>query len=148
MSERRPVVFVKHPTTGCVHGAYEGEGTSRCGLLHFRGDGPAYIFRVRPTQVGVITCTPCERLLALDAGELIMEQRVKLPVQPRDPQNPMEWQECVNACHYLLVLDDCRMYGLLEGGPAIERQRCIDLLERGAALGYKPERDSAKGTGT
>lgn len=55
-----------------------------------------------------------------------------------DPETPGEWQEAVNMAKFLLALDDCRMYGLIEGGPEINRDRAIDLLERGKKLGYDP----------
>jgi len=59
----------------------------------------------------------------------------------RDPRTPAEWQEVVDGARAFLLLDDCRLYGLLTGGPKIDRDRCIELIERGRARGVVPQRD-------
>lgn len=60
-----------------------------------------------------------------------------IPFDP-EPKGPAEWQEAVDAAHGALSFDDCRMYGLLEGGPAVDRDRCFALLARGKRFGYAP----------
>jgi hypothetical protein len=55
-----------------------------------------------------------------------------------EPQNPKEWQEAIDAAEFYLALDSARQYGLLTGGPTVNVERCIDILERGKRLGYRP----------
>jgi hypothetical protein len=56
----------------------------------------------------------------------------------RDPQNDAEWQEAVNAAHFLLCLDAARQYGLVTGGPEIDIDRCLTIVERGQVRGFVP----------
>lgn len=56
-----------------------------------------------------------------------------------DPQTPKEWQEAVDSANFLLMLDSARMYGLVEGGPEIDEDRCEEILKRGKSLGYTPK---------
>jgi hypothetical protein len=59
-----------------------------------------------------------------------------------DPQTPDEWREAVAAADAMLVLSDCRdFYGIVKGGPAINRDRCIEIIERGRELGYEPDEE-------
>jgi hypothetical protein len=37
-----------------------------------------------------------------------------------------------------LQLDAARQYGFVTGGPAVCVDRCVELLERGRALGHAP----------
>lgn len=57
---------------------------------------------------------------------------------PEDPRNTREWFEAVDQAAFFLALDDCRMYGLIEGGPGVRRERCLEILERAAQRGIKP----------
>jgi hypothetical protein len=59
-------------------------------------------------------------------------------VRPRDPHTPEEWQEAVNQAQFLLGLDACRQYGLIEGGPGVKHERARRILERGLAKGFAP----------
>jgi hypothetical protein len=59
--------------------------------------------------------------------------------QPQDPTNAAEWQEAVDHAHFFLLLDSARQFGLITGGPAIDVERCEEILEKGAALGYTPK---------
>lgn len=63
---------------------------------------------------------------------------------PRDPQTPEQWREAVDAAAASRMIADCKMYGLLEGGPEIDVARCDSLLERGAARGVRPSGSAAK----
>jgi hypothetical protein len=56
-----------------------------------------------------------------------------------DPQTPEEWQDAVNAADFFLQLDSARQYGLVTGGPDVNVARCVDILDRGRALGYVPQ---------
>jgi hypothetical protein len=57
---------------------------------------------------------------------------------PLDPQTPEQWQEAVDSAAAMRMIADCKMYGLLEGGPVINISRCDELLERGQQLGVMP----------
>lgn len=56
---------------------------------------------------------------------------------PVEPVTPEQWQEAVDAASFALAVDAAMQYGLVTG-PAIDVDRCVDLLERGKALGYQP----------
>lgn len=57
----------------------------------------------------------------------------------QDPQTPEEWQIAVDTAEILLMLDAAKTYGLVEGGPIVDMARCHELLQRGAALGIRPD---------
>jgi hypothetical protein len=61
-------------------------------------------------------------------------------MKKRDPETAEEWQEAVDAAYFVLVLDSCRQYGLIEwdGKPDIER--CLKVLEEGKRRGYTPKK--------
>lgn len=65
-----------------------------------------------------------------------------IPLDP-EPKDAEEWQIAVDVAHGALVLDDCRMYGLIEGGPGVNRERCFVTLARGERFGFKPRMDAA-----
>lgn len=71
-----------------------------------------------------------------------MRKRKRYPW--RDPKTPEEWQEAVNLATGLRALADCKMYGLLEGGPGVDVARCDDIVERGLALGVVPSAPAAE----
>lgn len=55
-----------------------------------------------------------------------------------DPKTPAEWQEAVDAAAACRAIADCKMYGLLEGGPEINVARCDEILGRGRRRGVHP----------
>lgn len=55
-----------------------------------------------------------------------------------DPQTAEEWQEAVNLAEFLLSIDSCRQYGLIEGGPEVNVERACDILRRGRWRGAFP----------
>jgi hypothetical protein len=61
-----------------------------------------------------------------------------------DPQTPEEWQDAVDVAAAARALADCKMYGLIEGGPDIDIGRCDEILERGAARGVLPSRPAVE----
>lgn len=63
---------------------------------------------------------------------------------PRDPRTPREWQDAVDAAQFCLEIESCRMYGLIEGGPEFNVERCVAILERGARKGIFPRKDEKK----
>jgi hypothetical protein len=56
-----------------------------------------------------------------------------------DPSTREEWQEAVNAADFLLRLESARLYGLIEGGPVPDIERCEDIIQRGKVLGVVPQ---------
>jgi hypothetical protein len=58
-------------------------------------------------------------------------------IRGHDPESPAEWQEAVDTAHFLLLLDSARQYGLVEGGPAVDIERCEAILKRGAEMRYR-----------
>jgi hypothetical protein len=63
-------------------------------------------------------------------------------VTRRDPQTPAEWQEAVDVAEFLLLLASARAYGLIDGGPTANSERCEEILKRGRELGYRPHKDA------
>lgn len=62
----------------------------------------------------------------------------------RDPRTAAEWQQAVDAAAAWRALEDCKMYGLLEGGPTVDVERCDSILERGAARGVRPSKPATE----
>ena len=59
-------------------------------------------------------------------------------MQSLSPKTPSEWQAAVDAADVLLRLDNARAYGLVTGGPEIDADRCLELLELGRNRGFEP----------
>jgi hypothetical protein len=57
-----------------------------------------------------------------------------------EPQTAEEWQEAVDAAVGLRAVADCKMYGLIEGGPNIDVGRCDEILALGEARGVRPSK--------
>ena len=57
----------------------------------------------------------------------------------KEPETPEQWQEAVNLAEFYLLLDSARQYGLLEGGPSLDIERCEELLQRGKQQGFQPQ---------
>ena len=54
----------------------------------------------------------------------------------RDPANWHEWHEAIVAAEVMLRIDAARRYGLITGGPAVDVERCRELIARGRAAGH------------
>lgn len=61
---------------------------------------------------------------------------------PHEPITPEEWQVAVDGANAMLVIVRARAYGFIvpEAGPKINVERCEQMLARGKALGYHPQR--------
>jgi helix-turn-helix protein len=55
-----------------------------------------------------------------------------------NPQTVDEWQAAVDGADFLLLIDSARQYGLIEGGPKANVDRCVEILTRGVDLGIFP----------
>jgi len=64
--------------------------------------------------------------------------------EPIEPSTPSEWQGAVDAASALLCLESARQYGLVEGGPLVNGDRCREILAQGAARGFTPAPDAAE----
>jgi len=58
----------------------------------------------------------------------------------RLPKTTAEWQEAVDAAAGMRAIADCKMYGLIEGGPSINVERCDWILARGRRRNVTPSR--------
>jgi hypothetical protein len=61
---------------------------------------------------------------------------------PRMPRTPREWQEAADAADWCLAIDACRQYGLLEGGPEFNIDRCVLILKRAKKRGITPRKSN------
>jgi hypothetical protein len=60
--------------------------------------------------------------------------------KPFNPQLSQEWQDAVNTAEFLLLLESARGYGLITGGPTVNVERCMEILELGREKGFFPQR--------
>lgn len=51
------------------------------------------------------------------------------PEEPREPRTLQEWQEAADAAEGALALDSARLYGLVKGGPVVDVNRCVYILD-------------------
>lgn len=56
----------------------------------------------------------------------------------KDPTTAAEWQEAVDVAKTCLLIDSARGYGLIEGGPEVNVERCLEMIQRGEAIGVTP----------
>lgn len=59
------------------------------------------------------------------------------------PKTPAEWQAAVDGAKALLEIDSARQFGLIEGGPEINFDRCLEILALGRSRGFEPVPDAA-----
>lgn len=59
----------------------------------------------------------------------------------KQPRTRDQWQEAVDLAEVYLVIDSARKYGLVRGGPAVDVDRCEQLLACGRARGITPAAD-------
>ncbi len=62
----------------------------------------------------------------------------KLEPLIQNPTTREEWQLAVDAAKALVLIDAARAYGLIRGGPAVDVERCCEILDGGAARGIFP----------
>jgi hypothetical protein len=55
-----------------------------------------------------------------------------------DPTTPAEWQEAADAAYFMLAVESARLYGLIEGGPEVNVERCDEILKEAAMRGITP----------
>lgn len=57
---------------------------------------------------------------------------------PYDPRTLEEWQEAADGAELALLIDSCRQYGLIEGGPEYDLERCDWILKEAKKRGIVP----------
>lgn len=62
------------------------------------------------------------------------------------PRTDKEWQIAVDAAHGLIAIESARAYGLIEGGPHCNVDRCEEILALGKAKGINPREDAIEST--
>jgi hypothetical protein len=50
---------------------------------------------------------------------------------PKWPETPDEWREALTLARGWIAIDSCRQYGLVQGGPTINVDRCVEILKEG-----------------
>lgn len=58
------------------------------------------------------------------------------------PIEPHLVQELVDVAYVMLAIDSAHAYGLIEGGPEINVERCREVLDHGNGLGLLPSVDA------
>lgn len=58
--------------------------------------------------------------------------------KPQDPNTPQEWQEAINRAVLFRALHASKFYGMVEGGPTIDIDRCDEIFAQAIAQGYRP----------
>jgi hypothetical protein len=61
-------------------------------------------------------------------------------LKPKDPETPEQWQEAADLANFFLELESCRMYGLIEGGPRADIERCDSILNLARKRGIHPRK--------
>lgn len=67
-----------------------------------------------------------------------MRRATKNP-KPRNPKNNREWQEAADLAEVYLKIDSAHQYGLIEGAPDIDIERCEKILKLAARRHIKPD---------
>jgi hypothetical protein len=62
-------------------------------------------------------------------------------VKRRNPRTPAEWQEAADGAQMMLLVDAARQYGLIEGGPEVDQERCVEILRLAKRRGITPRED-------
>jgi hypothetical protein len=60
------------------------------------------------------------------------------------PKTPAEWQAAVDTAAAFLWLEGARRKGMLTGGPAVNIERCEEILELVRSRGFEPARDAVE----
>jgi hypothetical protein len=58
------------------------------------------------------------------------------------PKTRRQWQDAVDAAYGALAMDSAKQYGLVDGGPVVNVERCQFILDRGKRRGVVPAEDA------
>jgi hypothetical protein len=58
------------------------------------------------------------------------------------PQTLTEWQDAADAAEAALCFHSARLYGLIDGGPTVNADRCAELLIGARDRGIQPRPDA------
>jgi hypothetical protein len=67
-----------------------------------------------------------------------------VPDAPRQPLTVDEWNEAATLAAACLLIDDARLYGFVVGGPTVDRERCVEVLDQAARVGIVPTKLAAE----
>ena len=62
----------------------------------------------------------------------------------QDPETNFEWQLAMDLAHGALMLDSARQYGLVNGGPQVNVERCEQIYSAARKKGVLPSSDSVE----
>lgn len=62
----------------------------------------------------------------------------------RNPRTRSEWQEAVDAAEAMLLVHGAQRYGLITGGPNVNADRCVAVLERARQHGIVPRAEKVE----
>lgn len=71
-----------------------------------------------------------------------MTRRPRSAAVTTQPSTPEEWQAAVDAAEGALAVDSARQYGLVTGGPIVNVDRCVEILDAGRERGITPASDA------
>ena len=60
----------------------------------------------------------------------------------RNPKTKAEWQAAADLAAFLVAVDSCKQYGLITGGPAVNVDRCIEMIDKAKGKGIVPAPDA------
>lgn len=60
----------------------------------------------------------------------------------RNPRTRKEWQAAIDAATGALALDSARQYGLVRGGPRVNVERCLEVLDAAKKKGMAASADA------
>lgn len=57
----------------------------------------------------------------------------------REPRTDEEWKEAADLALYWWRFDRARYFGIIKGGPEVDREWCREILLRASVRGQTPE---------
>jgi len=60
----------------------------------------------------------------------------------RNPRTVEKGQEAADVAQWALALDSARQFGLVEGGPKVNVERCEEILNLAEKRGIRPHKDA------
>lgn len=64
------------------------------------------------------------------------------------PVTDEQWQDAVDAAYFMQQIEMARLFGLVTGGPEINLESCVEILEDGRELGILPRLEQISRCGT
>ena len=64
------------------------------------------------------------------------------------PVTDVQWQDAVDAAYFMQQIEMARLFGLVTGGPEINFESCIEILDVGRELAIVPRLEQISRCGT